>query len=130
MGICRHASQVHEVACANVALPRAEGEVRPLDRVEECRRAADSVERVGKHGVAFELADVKRGLEVGDDHAHEIGEHVLRVLELGAEQVARIAGDVRQHERAAIGSRQARSGRDLIGHRNDPSASGGRVCAR
>lgn len=100
----------------DVALPRPEAEVRLLDRVEERRRAACSLEGVREDGVSFELAQLKRRLKPFDDDPHEIGEHVLRVLELGPEQVARVAGDVRDDERAALGGRKPGVRSRLPGH--------------
>jgi len=67
--------------------------------------------------VSLELADPQHGLETLDDDPHKVGEHVLRVLELGAEQVARVAGDVRQDKRAALRGDQLWPEYGLAGHR-------------
>ena len=74
---------------ADVAATPAEAEVAALDRVEQHR----PVDRLGGHvrerGVALELGQPEVGPERGDDRADQVGQDVLRVVELDVGEVAR-----------------------------------------
>src|SRR5215204_3778705 len=79
---------------AHIAASPSEDEVAALDRVEEQRSVQLLCDRERERGVALELGQPEAGSKRADDRAHEIREDVLRVIELDAREVARVAGDV------------------------------------
>ena len=87
---------------ADVAPPPAEAEVAALDGVEQHR----AVDRLGRHpgerGVAFELGQPEVRPERRHDRADEVGQDVLRVIELDVGEVAGVAGDVRDQEAGGL----------------------------
>ena len=88
---------------ADVAPAAPEAEVAALDRVEEHR----SVELLGGHErerrVAFELGQPEVRPQRGDDGADEVGQDVLRVVELDAGEVPGVPGDVGDEEADGLG---------------------------
>ena len=88
---------------ADVAQPPAEGEVGALDGVHQ-RRAVDGLgDDVGERGVAFELGQPEGRPEAADDRVDEVGEDVLRVIELDPGEIAGVAGDVGDDETGGFG---------------------------
>ena len=88
---------------ADVAPPSPEAEVAAFDGVEQHR----AVDRLGGHegerGVALELGQPEVRPKRRDDRADEVGEDVLRVVELDVGEVARVAGDVGDQEAGLLG---------------------------
>jgi hypothetical protein len=83
---------------ANVAHPPAEFEIGALDRVLQ-QRAVDLLRRrIDECGVALEFGEAKRGAQPLHHRVHEIGDDVLRMLELNRCEEARIPGDVGNRE--------------------------------
>ena len=78
----------------DIAQPPPEREVHALDGVEQLRPVEAFGDHVGEGRVAFELGQPEGRLQRPDDDRHEVGQDVLGVIELGAGQIARVAGDV------------------------------------
>ena len=101
----------------DVAQPPSEREVHALDGVEQLRAVEAFGDHVGEGRVAFELGQSEGRLQRPDDGRHEVGQDVLGVIELGAGQIARVAGDVgdqqtgrllaREHASLQRGARQS-----------------------
>ena len=88
---------------ADVAQPATEREVRPLDGVHQ-RRPVDGLgDREGERRVALELGQAERRAEAPDDRVDEVGEDVLRVVELDTGEIRRVAGDVGDDETGWFG---------------------------
>ena len=82
----------------NVAHPPTELEVGGLDRVLQ-QRAVDLLgHRVDERGVTLELGEAKWRAQPLHHRVHEIGDDVLRMLELDRREKTRIAGDVGNRE--------------------------------
>src|SRR5262249_22304105 len=89
---------------ADVAPAAAEAEVAALDRVEE-QGAVDLLgRRERERGVALELRELEVGPKSRDDRADQVGEDVLRMVELDAREVARVAADVGDEETGRLGA--------------------------
>jgi hypothetical protein len=76
-----------------------EREIRGLERLEQ-RSAAERcrLRRDAENRVALELRQPERRAEPGCDHAEQVGEDVMGVLELYTRQVRGVAADVGEHE--------------------------------
>ena len=88
-----------------------------LDGVEQLRAVEALGDHVGEGRVALELGQSKGRLQRPDDGRHQVGQDVLGVIELGAGQIAGVAGDVgdqqtgrllaREHASLQRGARQS-----------------------
>ena len=87
----------------DVAQAAPEGEVCPLDRVEELRAVDTRSERIGEGGIALKLGQPKAWPEGIDHGRDQVGQDVLGVIQLGARQVARVAGDVGNQQARRLG---------------------------
>jgi hypothetical protein len=89
---------------ADVTSAAAEAEVATLDGVEEER----SVDLPGGCGnerrVALELGEPEAGTQRGDHGADEVGQDVLRVVQLDICEVSGVAGDVGDQEARGLGA--------------------------
>ncbi|MGY4311878.1 hypothetical protein ACVWW1_001181 [Bradyrhizobium sp. JR3.5] len=82
---------------ADVAQAPAEFEIGALDRVLQ-QRAVDCPGRVDEGGVALELGEAKWRAQPFHHHVHEIGDDVLRVVELDRREEVGIAGNIGNRE--------------------------------
>jgi hypothetical protein len=93
---------------ADAAKTPAELEIRALDRVLQ-RRAVDVLRsRIDECGVALEFGQAKRGTQPLHHRIHEIGDDVLRVVELDCREEAGVAGDVGNREISCFSLRKHR----------------------
>ena len=83
---------------ADVAAPPAKPEVAALDRVEEHRPVDLLSRREHERSIALKLGQPEVGPQRGDDHADEVREDVLRVVQLNVGEVAGISGDIGDQE--------------------------------
>jgi hypothetical protein len=94
---------------ADIADPALEGEVAALDDVLKGR----PIDRRGRHpdecGVALELRELERRTQRGDHGVDEVGEDVLRVVELHTGEIAAVACDVGDDEAGWIGPGEHRA---------------------
>ena len=97
----------------DIAEPTAELEVTALDRVLELRRVDDVGDRVDERGVALELRELEGRAKSGDDRAHQVGEDVLGMVELGAGEEPGVAADIGDDQAGGFG---------LVEHRFDVPA--------
>ena len=93
----------------DVATAAPEPEVAALDGVEQQRAVDRLAEGVRERRVALELGQPEAGPEGRDDRADEVGQDVLRVIELDVREVARVPGDVGDQERGGLGGGVHRS---------------------
>jgi len=90
-------------------LRRREGEIRCLHGVLQ-HRAVDLVgNRVEEGRVALELGEPERRPQPPHHGVHQVGDDVLRMLELDPGEKASVAGDVRDHEASGFGFRKHRA---------------------
>ena len=89
---------------ADVATTAPEAEVAPLDRVVQQRSVELLGRGIGEGGVALELREPEIRAKGGHDGADEVGQDVLRVVELDAGEVARVARNVGDEEARGLGS--------------------------
>ena len=87
----------------DVTQPAAEREVGPLDRIHQARPVDGRRDHVGERRIALELRQPEGRPERSHDRVHEVGQDVLRVIELDPGEVARVAGDVGDHEAGGFG---------------------------
>jgi hypothetical protein len=78
----------------DVTQAATELEIGLLDRVLQERAVDLLADRVNESSIAFELGESEGGPQALDQRVHEIGDDVLRVLDLGGGEELRIAGDV------------------------------------
>ena len=102
----------------NIAQPPAELEIGALDRVLQKRTVDLLGHCVNECGVALELGEAKRGPQSLHHRVHEIGDDVLRVLELDRREEAGVAGDIGDREIRCLGF-----GKHGVLQRNRPSVS-------
>ena len=88
---------------ADVATAPAEPEVAAFDGIEQERTVELVGRRVHERGVALELREPERRTQGGDDGADEVGQDVVRVIELDARELSRVAGDVGDQEADGLG---------------------------
>ena len=84
----------------DVALPPPECEIGALDDILQMEAVDFGGDEIDESGVTLELGKLKRRAQRADDGVYEVGKNVLRVIELNAGQIARVAGN--------IGDQQAR----------------------
>ena len=88
---------------ADVTQPALECEVAALDRVLQ-ERAIDGLgDRIDERRVAFELGQAEHRPDVRDHGAHQVGQDVLGMVELGPGQEAGVSGDVGNDEAGGLG---------------------------
>ncbi|MBA2720738.1 MAG: hypothetical protein H0U52_16085 [Chloroflexi bacterium] len=87
----------------DIAQAATEPKVAALDRVLELGRIDGLGDRVDERGVALQLRQSERWSQPGDDRAHEVGQDVLSVIELGTGEEAGVAADVGDDEAGGFG---------------------------
>ena len=87
---------------ADVAEPAAEGEVAPLDDVLELRPVHRLGDRIDEGRVTLELGELEGRPEGAHDRPDQVGQDVLRMVELGAGEEAGVAGDVGDDEAGGL----------------------------
>ena len=78
----------------DIAEAAAEGEVAGIDGVEELRTTHRGRRCEDEARIAFDGDQGERGRQAADHGLDQVGQDVLGVIELGAGEVARVAGDV------------------------------------
>jgi hypothetical protein len=91
---------------ARVAHAPAELEIGRLDGILQERAVDLLVYRVDESGIAFELGKSEGRPEALDHRAHEIGDDVLRMVEFGRGEEARIAGNIGDDEAGQLRRRK------------------------
>ena len=89
----------------DVAQAPAESEIRRLDRILDQRAVKTVAGRAEKCRVAFELGELERRAQASHHRVHQVGDDVLRMVELDAGEIAGVAGDVGDQEERAFGFR-------------------------
>jgi hypothetical protein len=87
---------------ADVAEAAAEGEVAPLDDVLELRPVHRRGDRIDEGRVTLELGELEGRPEGAHDRPDQVGQDVLRMVELGAGEEAGVAGDVGDDEAGGL----------------------------
>ena len=87
----------------DVTLPPAEGEIHTLDRVLQMRAVELRRGEIDERRIAFELRQLERRAKCADDRIDQVGEDVLRMIELDPGQIAGVAGDVSNDEARGFG---------------------------
>ena len=95
----------------NITPATTEAEVAALDRVEQ-HRPVDLLRRgEAEGGVALKLGQSETGPQRRDDRANQVGEDVLRVIDLDRREVLGIAADVGDQQADGLGRIQGRATR-------------------
>src|SRR2546427_2694635 len=92
----------------DVLLPPGKGEVARLGHGEQHGAGGLILAVVAEDGVAFQLGEMQQAAHLRHDHAHQVGQDVLGVLQLHPGQVRRVSGDVADGQAPSFDGRHAR----------------------